>query len=99
MIINAPGLKCSRSLNLMEEDVRADLVVFLDVAFCVSGSGDDRSIRRDLRGGAFAAGIALCWAGRRLTLTRSLADARNLLKATVLYLPVLFALIILDVTF
>ena len=50
-------------------------------------------------GGAFAAGIALCWVGRRLTLTRSLADARNLLKATVLYLPVLFALIILDVTF
>lgn len=47
----------------------------------------------------FSAGIALWWAGRRLTLTRSLADARNLLKATVLYLPVLFALIMLDVTF
>ena len=50
-------------------------------------------------GGAFAAGIALWRAGRRLALTRSLADARNLLKATVLYLPALFALIILDVTF
>ena len=50
-------------------------------------------------GGAFASGIALWWVGRRLTLTKSLADARSLLQATVLYLPVLFALIILDVTF
>ena len=49
--------------------------------------------------GAFISGIVLWWAGRRLTLTGSQADARNLFKATVLYLPVLFVLIILDVSF
>ena len=49
--------------------------------------------------GAFAAGIALWWVGRKLTLSGSLSDARNLLKASVLYLPVLFVLIIIDVSF
>lgn len=49
--------------------------------------------------GVFVAGIALWWVGRRLTKTGSMIDARNLLKATVLYLPVLFALIVIDVTF
>lgn len=49
--------------------------------------------------GAFISGVALWWVGRRLTLTGSQADARNLFKATILYLPVLFVLIILDVSF
>lgn len=49
--------------------------------------------------GAFISGIALWRVGRMLTLTGSLVDARNLLKATVLYLPGLFALVILDVSF
>lgn len=49
--------------------------------------------------GAFISGVALWWLGRKLALSGSPADARNLLKATVLYLPVLFALIIIDVSF
>ena len=49
--------------------------------------------------GAFAAGIALWWVGRKLTLTGSMSDAKNLLKASVFYLPVLFALIVIDVSF
>lgn len=49
--------------------------------------------------GAFISGVALWCLGRNLALSGSLADARNLLKATVVYLPVLFALIIIDVSF
>ncbi len=49
--------------------------------------------------GAAVAGMALCWAGQRLTLTKSVADARNLLRATVLYLPLLFVAIVLDIYF
>lgn len=49
--------------------------------------------------GAFISGVVLWCLGRNLALSGSLADARNLLKATVVYLPVLFALIIIDVSF
>lgn len=49
--------------------------------------------------GAFISGVALWCLGRNLALSGSLADARNLLKATVVYLPVLFALIVIDVSF
>lgn len=46
--------------------------------------------------GVGIAGIVLWRMGWRLAETRSLEDARNLLKATVLYLPILFVLIIVD---
>jgi protoheme IX farnesyltransferase len=49
--------------------------------------------------GAFISGVALWCLGRNLALSGSPADARNLLKATVVYLPVLFALIVIDVSF
>ncbi|MBI5150310.1 MAG: protoheme IX farnesyltransferase [Candidatus Omnitrophica bacterium] len=46
--------------------------------------------------GVGVAGVVLWGMGRRLTETKSLEDARNLLKATVFYLPVLFVLIVVD---
>lgn len=48
--------------------------------------------------GALLSGIILFYIGLQLQKTQSLADARNLLKATVFYLPFLFFLIILDIT-
>lgn len=49
--------------------------------------------------GALMAGTALLWGGRHLTISKSTDDARRLLKATVLYLPFLLALIIFDAKF
>jgi len=49
--------------------------------------------------GALFASTALFMIGRSLTLSKSIPDARNLLKATIFYLPALLILIVLDVTF
>lgn len=49
--------------------------------------------------GALAAGYALFISGRDFTYSRSTADAKKLLKATVFYLPVLLLLIVVDATF
>jgi len=47
--------------------------------------------------GTFISGILLFFIGQKLSRTKSLADAKNLLKATVYYLPILLILIVLDV--
>lgn len=49
--------------------------------------------------GALMAGLVLFWFGRRLQTTHSLMDAQHLLRATVIYLPVLLLLIVVDATF
>lgn len=49
--------------------------------------------------GALLAGIILFAFGYKLTQTKSYLDARALLKATVIYLPVLLLLIVVDVNF
>ncbi len=49
--------------------------------------------------GALIAGVLLFIVGRNLTMTKSLIDARKLLKATVFYLPILLLLIVIDVNF
>ena len=49
--------------------------------------------------GALASGIILLIIAYRLNMSRSLVDARRLLKATVFYLPLLLCLIMLDTTF
>ena len=49
--------------------------------------------------GALLAGIILLAQGLLLTASRSHADAHKLLRASVIYLPVLFLLIVLDVHF
>jgi len=49
--------------------------------------------------GALLSGIALLCVTRLFLASRSYADARRLLKATVYYLPVLLVLIVLDSTF
>ena len=49
--------------------------------------------------GALIAGILLFFVGRQLTQTKSISDARKLLKATVFYLPILLLLIVIDVNF
>jgi len=49
--------------------------------------------------GAFIAGILLYHVSKTFTKTHSLLDARKLLKATVIYLPVILLLIIIDVKF
>lgn len=46
--------------------------------------------------GVLAAGVVLWGIGCRFAVTKSSADARNLLRTTVIYLPVLLILIILD---
>lgn len=46
--------------------------------------------------GAFFLSIALLFPGFKLASTKSVADARKLLKATVMYLPAILALIVLD---
>ncbi|MCB0339827.1 MAG: protoheme IX farnesyltransferase, partial [Bdellovibrionales bacterium] len=49
--------------------------------------------------GAIVLGIYYLIPGIRLAQTRSMTDARRLLKASVLYLPLLLALIIFDASF
>lgn len=49
--------------------------------------------------GALAAGILLLMTSRRFVLTRSNMLARRLLRATVVYLPVLLFLIVIDLNF
>ena len=49
--------------------------------------------------GALVAGIIFYIYGKRLAASHSMADARNLLKASVIYLPALLLLIVLDVSF
>lgn len=49
--------------------------------------------------GAFIAGIWLLGMSRKFIQSQSVVDARQLLKATVVYLPVLLTLIVLDVRF
>lgn len=50
-------------------------------------------------GGALLMGSALLLVGIKLKRSHSMMDARRLLRASVLYLPLLFALIILDAKF
>ena len=49
--------------------------------------------------GVLIAGIALFMISRNFAQSRSLEDAKKLLRATVVYLPVLLFLIIIDVSF
>jgi len=49
--------------------------------------------------GTLVAGFAMFWAGLRLSRSKSRSDARALLKASVIYLPVMLALILVDSTF
>lgn len=49
--------------------------------------------------GSFFLGLALLMTSLRFTTSHSMVDARNLLRATVIYLPVLLTLIIIDVNF
>lgn len=49
--------------------------------------------------GAFAAGMTMLWQGIVLSRTKTHHDARKLLQTSVIYLPVLLILIILDVNF
>jgi heme o synthase len=49
--------------------------------------------------GALFCGLALLWVSHLFCQERSIHNARNLLKATVAYLPVLLVLIILDFQF
>ena len=49
--------------------------------------------------GTLLSGIALLFVTNRLVHSKSQADARNLLKATVLYIPALLILIVLDSAF
>ena len=49
--------------------------------------------------GSLLLGLQLLFLGRQLTQTKSLADAQKLLKATVIYLPILLVLILVDGTF
>ena len=49
--------------------------------------------------GALIAGLGMLWFSQLFIRTQSLLDARRLLKATVVYLPILLTLIILDVRF
>ncbi len=49
--------------------------------------------------GALVIGVLLLFTSKNFVVSRSMLDARNLLKATVLYLPVLLILIIVDQVF
>jgi protoheme IX farnesyltransferase len=49
--------------------------------------------------GAFVAGCMLLYVSRQFVLSHSIRDARQLLRATVIYLPVLLALIVIDTIF
>lgn len=49
--------------------------------------------------GALAAGLAMLWVSFLFIRSHSLQDARRLLKATVIYLPILLTLIIIDTRF
>ena len=49
--------------------------------------------------GALIAGMILLFASRRFSITQSALDAQKLLRTTVIYLPVLLFLIIIDVVF
>jgi protoheme IX farnesyltransferase len=46
--------------------------------------------------GAFALGVGLLWCGCALAISRSMANARRLLFASLVYLPVLLGLMALD---
>ncbi|OGX38744.1 MAG: protoheme IX farnesyltransferase [Omnitrophica WOR_2 bacterium RIFCSPLOWO2_12_FULL_50_9] len=46
--------------------------------------------------GAFMIGMALWMIGKKFACTQSMEDARNLLKATVVYLPLLLVFIVMD---
>ena len=49
--------------------------------------------------GALLSSIGLFWAARTFLDSKTFVDAQKLLRATVMYLPVLLFLIIFDVTF
>ena len=49
--------------------------------------------------GALLAGLLFLYKGFILASTRSIPDAKNLLKASVIYLPVILFLIIIDASF
>src|SRR5207247_1778579 len=49
--------------------------------------------------GALVAGILFFNAGRILSSTHSISDAKKLLKASVIYLPVILFLIVIDASF
>jgi len=49
--------------------------------------------------GALIAGITLLGISRKFAQTQSMSDAKKLLRATVIYLPVLLFLIVIDVSF
>lgn len=49
--------------------------------------------------GALSSGLILLYICQRFKKTHTIADARNVLKATVFYLPILLTLIVLDSTF
>ena len=46
--------------------------------------------------GALAIGFMFLWYGMVVARTRTIADARKLLRASIIYLPALLALIVLD---
>lgn len=49
--------------------------------------------------GALVSGIGLLWVSEMFIKSHSIVDARRLLKATVIYLPILLTLIVIDVNF
>ena len=49
--------------------------------------------------GAFVLSIGLFWVARTFFVSKTFADAQKLLRATVMYLPILLFLIIFDAAF